>query len=247
MDMAHLVVALAPAFAAGFALQRLLEILDPIFEKLNNAQLKKILLGLISFAAGLGLAAWPKVRVLKELVAPDSAPSILDYLVTALIVSGGTEGFNSILKFLNYKKEETKGQALNAVLDAKMKKIPAEENLSMTENDEPITSNECIVWRTGEFRQRVRQAVAEWAQQPVESILPTNTLGQLAKGTPWNTGQQARLVEGVNAHAVFAPQFPNSQMRPPSQLISAGTTVEEWEGEVWGRQDPITPCLAFTN
>jgi len=39
-------VALAPAFAAGlFALQRLLEILDPDFEKLNNAQLKKILLG----------------------------------------------------------------------------------------------------------------------------------------------------------------------------------------------------------
>jgi hypothetical protein len=111
MEMAHLVVALAPAFAAGFALQRLLEILDPIFEKLNNAQLKKILLGLISFAAGLGLAAWPKVRVLKELVAPDSAPSILDYLVTALIVSGGTEGFNSILKFLNYKKEETKAAA----------------------------------------------------------------------------------------------------------------------------------------
>jgi hypothetical protein len=30
MDMAKLIAALAPAFAAGFALQRLLEILDPI-------------------------------------------------------------------------------------------------------------------------------------------------------------------------------------------------------------------------
>jgi hypothetical protein len=136
MDMAHLVVALAPAFATGFALQRFLEILDPIFEKLNNAQLKKIILGLISFAAGLGLAAWPKVRVLKELVAPDSAPSILDYLVTALIISGGTEGFNSILKFLNYKKEETKAAAFaltGSNNPSIVRRTAAKEDL-MTEN-----------------------------------------------------------------------------------------------------------------
>src|SRR6266481_2042049 len=119
MDMAGLVLALAPAFAAGFALQRLLEILDPIFDKIKTGQFKKIALGLISFAAGLGLAAWPKTRVLTQLVAPESAPALLDYFVTALIVSGGTEGFNSILKFLNYKKEETKAGALNEALDAK--------------------------------------------------------------------------------------------------------------------------------
>jgi len=111
MDMAHLVVALAPAFAAGFALQRLLEILDPIFDKIKKGEFKKIVLGLISFAAGLGLAAWPKIRVLTQLVTPDTVPAMLDYLVTALIVSGGTEGFNSILKFLNYKKEEAKTAA----------------------------------------------------------------------------------------------------------------------------------------
>ena len=111
MDMSQLVIALAPAFAAGFALQRLLEILDPIFDKIKKGEYKKIVLGLVSFAAGLALAKWPKVRVLTPLVAPDSAPAMLDYLVTALIVSGGTEGFNSILKFLNYKKEETKQMA----------------------------------------------------------------------------------------------------------------------------------------
>src|SRR3954447_16094128 len=109
MEISKLLVALAPAFAAGFALQRLLEILDPIFDKVKIGQSKKIVFGLISFAVGLGLAAWPKIHVLTQLVAPDSVPSLLDYFVTALIVSGGTEGFNSILKFLNYKKEETKG------------------------------------------------------------------------------------------------------------------------------------------
>jgi hypothetical protein len=32
----------------------------------------------------------------------------VDVLVTGLVVSGGTEGFNSIMKFLGYKKEEKK-------------------------------------------------------------------------------------------------------------------------------------------
>jgi hypothetical protein len=118
MDMAHLVVALAPAFAAGFALQRLLEILDPILDRIKNGENKKIVLGLISFAAGLGLATWPKIRVLNQLVAPDTVPSLLDYLVTGLIVSGGTEGFNSILKFMSYKKEEKKQEANTKTITA---------------------------------------------------------------------------------------------------------------------------------
>lgn len=111
MDLTTLVKALAPAFAAGFALQRLLEILDPVLDRIKNGEYKKIVLGLISFVAGLGLASWPKIRVLSQLAAPDTVPQLLDYLVTALIVSGGTEGFNSILKFLSYKKEETKTAA----------------------------------------------------------------------------------------------------------------------------------------
>lgn len=139
MDMSKLVIALAPAFAAGFALQRLLEILDPIFDKIKNGEYKKIVLGLISFAAGLGLAAWPKVRILTQLVAPDTVPSMLDYLVTALIVSGGTEGFNSILKFLNYKKEETKAAAASPTGDGQRsigrKMAGKEESMTEIAND----------------------------------------------------------------------------------------------------------------
>src|SRR2546430_7467925 len=41
MDTSSLVAALAPAFAAGFALQRLLEILDPILEKLASGKDRK--------------------------------------------------------------------------------------------------------------------------------------------------------------------------------------------------------------
>jgi hypothetical protein len=38
---------------------------------------------------------------------------VLDFLVTALIISAGTEGFNSLLKLLGYAKETKKGDAAN--------------------------------------------------------------------------------------------------------------------------------------
>jgi hypothetical protein len=119
----------------------------------------------------------------------------------------------------------------------------ADETLVMTE----VNSSQCIVWRQGEFRKRVREAVADWAQEPPLSVLPTNTLGELAKGTPWNTGQQARLVQAVNAHDVFAPPFPDTRMLPPSQLLPGSTTVAQWEKAVWRQQEPETPCFPFTD
>ena len=112
MDTSSLIAALAPAFAAGFALQRLLEILDPILEKLASGNNKKIALGIVSLLCGAGLATWPQFRVLSHLVVPEGSISTwLDYLVTSLIISGGTEGVNSILKFLKYKKEDAKNEA----------------------------------------------------------------------------------------------------------------------------------------
>lgn len=110
-----------------------------------------------------------------------------------------------------------------------------------------LTSSQCIVWRLGEFRQRVRRAVAQWAQESTSSILPTNTLSELAKGTPWNTGQMARLVQSVNDNRVFEPPFPGTVMQPPSQLVPGSTTVLQWEAIVWRHQDPLTPCFPFTD
>jgi len=110
-----------------------------------------------------------------------------------------------------------------------------------------LSSSQCIVWRQGEFRKRVREAVADWAQESSASILPSNTLGELAKGTPWNVGQQGSLVQTVNEHDVFAPPFPETGMRAPSQLVPASTTVAQWEKIVWRFQDPETPCFPFTD
>jgi hypothetical protein len=43
--------------------------------------------------------------------ANDPLTNWLDYMATAIFVSGGTEGFNSLLKFANYKKESSKAAA----------------------------------------------------------------------------------------------------------------------------------------
>lgn len=110
-----------------------------------------------------------------------------------------------------------------------------------------ISPQQCLIWRQGEFRRRVTEAVAEWAQEPVANILPTRTLGQLAKGVPWNIGQQARLVQSVIAHDVFAPPFPETTMRAPNQLFPSSTTVAVWERIVWRHQNPLTPCFAVTD
>jgi hypothetical protein len=105
--MDKLVMALGPAFAAGFALQRLLEILDPLLEKISLVKAnKKIVLGLVSLVIGLILATGAGLRVLQPLGV--SGADLPDIIITALIVSAGTEGFNSILKFLGYTKENTK-------------------------------------------------------------------------------------------------------------------------------------------
>lgn len=120
-----LVTALAPAFAAGMAVQRLIEIVDYPLMKVIGEENKKGGLGLLSLFAGLCLSYGLGLRVLIHLGVADSAlVAFLDYFVTGLIVSAGTEGFNSLLKFVSYKKDEKKAEA-------ETEKVQAEESLSL--------------------------------------------------------------------------------------------------------------------
>ena len=122
--MTKLIVTLAPVFAAGFAVQQLLEILTsflnldskPTFEKY-----KKAILGAVALAVGLTLAIAVDLKVLKPLLDlltdPQGQPVIHDfgrayeYVVTGLVISAGTEGVNSIMKFLQYAKDNVKKEA----------------------------------------------------------------------------------------------------------------------------------------
>ena len=109
--MDKLITALAPIFAAGLGIQQLGEILSPVIDKISP-DYKKIILGLVSLILGLVLAFVAKLHVLQLLgVTPASGLDTLDAVVTGFIISGGTEGVNSILKFLKYAKEDKKNDA----------------------------------------------------------------------------------------------------------------------------------------
>jgi hypothetical protein len=85
---------------------------------------------LISLALGALIAVYGKVDVVKALstAISDKTPLVLPWLlsisVNALIISAGTEGFNSVMKFLSYQKESAKSDAAVKKADAAAKQVP---------------------------------------------------------------------------------------------------------------------------
>jgi len=111
--------ALLPAFAAGFAVQQFLELVDPIYTGIlsmlapsagsnDGTRAKKVVFSIVSFLLGLWLAKH-NILVLKPL-GIDISPRV-DLLVSAIFISAGTEGLNSLMKFAGYKKEQKKAEA----------------------------------------------------------------------------------------------------------------------------------------
>jgi hypothetical protein len=111
--MDDLVKALIVPFVAAFIVQRFLDILDPLTSKLiQDANVKKIVLGLASLGIGWILAGFLTLQLFHLLVKPEtSLPGWLDEFFTGIFISAGTEGFNSLLKFANYKKEASRADA----------------------------------------------------------------------------------------------------------------------------------------
>ena len=112
MGEPNVVSALAPAFAAGFGVQRLLELLGWGFDMINPPSTKKLAMSTVAFAVGMAFAIVGNFGVLASLTPHGTAapPAWLDTIVTGLVISGGTEGFNSILKFIGYAKDNQKGK-----------------------------------------------------------------------------------------------------------------------------------------
>lgn len=130
--MEKLITALAPVFAAGFAVQQLLELLTSFFDldsKKVFQNYKKPILGVVAFGLGLGLTAELKIGVLQAIKGGEmnAVVSTFDFIATALIISAGTEGVNSILKFLKYSKEEKKREAAAAAPTSPVSDAPAPE------------------------------------------------------------------------------------------------------------------------
>jgi hypothetical protein len=120
--MDDLVKTLTVPFVAGFIVQRFLEILDPVTVKLvRDPNTKKIVLGLVSLGIGWALAGCAEIKLFHELLklgTDSKLPDWLDYFFTGIFISAGTEGFNSLLKFANYKKDASKADAADKLKSA---------------------------------------------------------------------------------------------------------------------------------
>jgi hypothetical protein len=101
---------LAPIFAASVAVQQVLEVFSVLVEKYVGESRKKAVLGAIGFLIGIILARAFNLDVMSYFKLNSDIAGI-DTVVTALVLSAGTEGTNSIVKFLKYLKEEKKATA----------------------------------------------------------------------------------------------------------------------------------------
>ena len=111
-DIATVVTALAPAFAVGLGIQHFNELLDPLISKfVPDSNWKKFWMGALSLAFG-GLATNQlRLGIIGAITVSKDPVGWLDVVVTALIISTGTEGINSIIKFMGYAKDEKKAAA----------------------------------------------------------------------------------------------------------------------------------------
>ena len=115
---------LAVISISGFAVQRSLDVLDfavvflafwikkllDNFPRLSGGDVaeldvKKWLTALIGFGVGLLIMSFTKIKIVSAL---NDQWQTIDLFVGALAISGGSEGFNSVLKFANSAKEARK-------------------------------------------------------------------------------------------------------------------------------------------
>jgi len=118
--METLVTALGPVVVAAFAVQQLLELVDPILFQEQVVKHKKLILGVVSLVVGLVLTFGFGLRVMARFGVYTA--DWLDAIVTAVLLSAGTEGSNSIMKVLQYYKETLKNRGTSGGDKKKRKK-----------------------------------------------------------------------------------------------------------------------------
>jgi len=109
--MNPLIESLGPVFIVSFALQQLIELLDPILERVIKPH-KEWILSAVALVVGLLLTLVLGLRVLRPFGA--TRMPWLDVLLTALFVTGGTKWLNDLLKIIAYKKQEAQARAMTA-------------------------------------------------------------------------------------------------------------------------------------
>lgn len=122
--MSNYISGLAPAFIAGFGVQQTVEIFDSLAtwrgkwdpSEPDDMRKKKALLSCVSVVIATMLVAFGggQIDVLKPFLSEKYQSGLLGGVITVIFISGGTEGFNSLMKWLSYKKETAKATAAQA-------------------------------------------------------------------------------------------------------------------------------------
>ena len=99
---------LGPVVISSFALQQLLELIDPILDRFIKTN-KATVLNLLAFFVALSLSLLLELRALR----PFGLARLvwLDTLLTALLITGGTKWVNDLVKVMSYKKSELRLRA----------------------------------------------------------------------------------------------------------------------------------------
>ena len=106
--MDTLIEALGPIFIASFALQQLIELLDPLLNMFLKS-FKELILSIVALVVGLSLSFGLGLFVLAPF--GYTGPAWIDGLITALMLTGGTKWINELLKVVTYKKVELHARA----------------------------------------------------------------------------------------------------------------------------------------
>lgn len=110
---AEYVQALAAPFIAGFAVQQGVEVLSSFISLIGkidgDTKVKKAIFSAFSVILAWIIVAYAHLDVLKPFI--QGTPDWVNSFTTIIFVSAGTEGFNSLLKWLSYKKDDAKANA----------------------------------------------------------------------------------------------------------------------------------------
>ena len=105
--MNEVAAVLAPIFVASFALQQLLELLDPVLEIVIK-QHKKWILSAVALVVGVAISTGLDLRILSPMGVP--VARWVDIAITALFITGSTKGINDLVKVLAYRKSEVRAR-----------------------------------------------------------------------------------------------------------------------------------------
>lgn len=106
--MDELIKNLMPLLVASVAVQQLLELPEALLSLSSRYQKhKKPFVKLIAVAVGMIFAREGQFHILS--IVGSRLNPFIDTLLAGLVVSAGTDCFNSIVKFLSYVKENKKG------------------------------------------------------------------------------------------------------------------------------------------